>query len=105
MPVAVREPDKQQVVLLQLVVAQWQRAPRLEQRRERVEEENDVLPCSVDVLLVAVDCTRTRSESWPSSRSAVKMTSFKAERQDIYSKPAKHQHRNKHTRTRGNLNA
>ena len=83
---AVREPDQQQAVLLQLAVAQRQRAPRLEQRRERVEEEDDVLP----FMLVTVDCARNSRESRPSSRSTVKMTTFQAERQNIYPKTAKH---------------
>ena len=71
-----REPDQQQAVLLQLAVAQRQRAPRLEQRRERVEGEDDVLQS----MPVAVDCARNRSESWPSSRSTVTMTTFQAGR-------------------------
>ena len=77
-------------------MAQRQHAPRLQQRRERVDGEDDVLPS----MLVAVDCARN-SESWPSSRSTVKMTTFQAGRQNIYSKTAKHQHRNKHARNGG----
>ena len=62
------------MVLLQLAVAQWQHVPQLEQQRERMEREGDVLLS----MLVAVDCTRSGSESWPSSRSTVKMTTVQA---------------------------
>ena len=50
-PTMVREPDQQQAVLIQLAMAQRQLAALLEQRRERVEGEDDVLPS----MLVAVD--------------------------------------------------
>ena len=63
--------------------------------------EDDVLPS----MLVAVDCTRSRSESWPSSQSTVKMATCQAGRQNIYSKTAKHQPRNEDARKRGNSNA
>ena len=67
-------------------MAQRQRAPRLEQRRERVEGVDDVLP----YMLVAVDCARNSRENWPSSRSTVKISTFHAGRQNIYSKTANH---------------
>ena len=81
-PEAVRELDQQRAVRLQLTVAQRQRAPRLEKGRERVEGKDDKT-MKDDILQsmpIAVDCPRNRSESWPSSRSTVQMTTFWAGR-------------------------